>query len=361
MSEKTEKPTKRKLREARKKGDVLKSKDLAQTAVITVAVIFLTLSIGSVIAGVEHLFSGWRSSLELLNAADGVEQQVFNVGLNLFAKLVLSLEVVVAATAVVITAVQVRGVFSLDPIKLKAERLSPGSNIKRLFSSRNLLDLVKNLFKITLLVGIGYTIFLAYRHTLFLSVSMTPQQIFALLGRVLLILAVCAVILAWILSAVDYGHQFYEYMKQQKMSKDEVRREHKDSEGDPLIKSHRRMFHRMYATQSVGDTVKGANVVVTNPTHFAVALRYARGTGSLPKVAAKGVDAAAEAIRLAAARHGIPVIEDRMLARRLFATVDTDAFVTSELFGDVARVLALASTSMRPHAGLSAGTSVPLV
>jgi flagellar biosynthesis protein FlhB len=168
----------------------------------------------------------------------------------------------------------------------------------------------------------------------------SPYAIARLLGHSLLNLALGCLALYVFMAAADYAHQFYEYMKQQRMTKDEVRREYKEIEGDPLIKGHRRALAIALATEEPAQRLAGAKVVVTNPTHLSVALAHDARIGGLPVVVAKGAGPMAMRIREEARRLGVPITENKPLARALYAKVEVGAFITADTFAEVAKLLA---------------------
>lgn len=351
--EKTEQPTPRKLKKAREKGQVWKSTEITQTAEFAVLMLLGWLMVTLYLPRLRELFDVWPVFIArasgVASAASGAPvayAALEHAGRVLLLALAPAI-VVPLAIGLLVSALQVRGVFSLDPLLPKAERLSPGANLKRLFSSRNLVDLAKTLVKV---VVIGVSVLVALRTAApawAMAVhNASASDIAVLLGRSMLALALACLGLYVFMAAVDYAHQFYEYMKQQRMTKDEVRREYKEIEGDPYLKAFRRALGRALATEGPGQ-LTGARVVVTNPTHLSVALAYDAGTGLLPRVVAKGAGSDAMAIRHAARHRGIPVIENKPLARRLYLQVAVGSFITADCFADVARLLAVVPRAPR--------------
>lgn len=345
--EKTEQPTPRKLKKARDRGEVWKSVDVTHTAEFIVMMGLGWLAVELYLPHLRSLFDAWPVLIAQLGSEPGALpadhspraalEQAISVWLAAMAVAIL----VPLAVGVMITALQVRGVFSLEPLVPKAERLNPGANLKRLFQSRNLIDLVKTLVKVSFVgVAVYLTIRAGLPQWMHAVANATPVGIAALLGRSLLVLALTCLAIYVFMAAVDFAHQFYEYIKQQRMTKDEVRREYKEIEGDPYIKSHRRALGMQMAMEAPNNPVSQARVVVTNPTHLSVALGYDAASGGLPTVVAKGAGAAAMAIRHEARKLGIPVVENKPLARQLYAQVGVGAFITADSFAEVARLLA---------------------
>jgi type III secretion protein U len=345
--EKTEEPTPRKIKKARDKGEAFKSADLTQT------VVFIAL-LGLGVVGIEYWLpmlqaelAFWPARMAHLSAAAEDEWWPLLVAsavssVNLLVAPMLAMLGVSAVVGLLAAGLQVRGILSAAPLMPKAERFNPGANLKRLVSTRNFYDLIKILFKVGL---VGAVVYVAVRAALpdwlaLLSSSVSVMGYGTLLARALLMMALACIAIYVLASGVDFGHQFYEYMKQQRMSKDELRREYKEIEGDPYIKGYRRALMQAMVMPAADDDLAGARVVVTNPTHYAVALAYDALRGGIPHVLTKGVDQAALKIRQRAQHAGLPVVENRALARKLYAKVEAGAAIPRELFADVAQLIA---------------------
>jgi flagellar biosynthesis protein FlhB len=354
--EKTEQPTNRKLKKAREKGEVFKSSDITHTAVFVVALMLAYLGSVFYLPRLQAFVQGWpqlfsQAAKQADPAQAGVSNPSSSVAANiagaalaagwdalLFA--MFPLVIGLAAVAIFFNAMQVRGIFSADPLTPKAERLNPGANLKRLFSSRNLVDLVKTLIKVAVIgLIVGWTIWVSLPQWIPVVAGGSGSAVGHMVADALLIISLWCLAVYIFMSAADYGHQFYEYMKQQRMSKDEVRREFKEVEGDPMIRGHRKALMRSMATRQSGQSLTQARVVVTNPTHLSVAIAYTPGQG-LPCVVAKGAGPEAMEIRQEAKRLGIPVIERKPLAQKLFARTEVGESISADLFADVANLLA---------------------
>jgi type III secretion protein U len=352
-SDKTEKPTLHKLRKAREKGEVCKSAELTQTAQFAVFFVLGWLGVDFYLPRLRALFQAWPTLIERTRgaaAAVGHTQLALSAlqdALHAWLAAVAPALLAPAAAGLLVAALQVRGVLSIEPLVPKAERLNPADNLKRLFSSRNLIDLAKSGVKVLLIgTAVALTLKLALPQWLRAVSGAAPNAVAQLLGHGLVAIATACLVLYALMAAVDYAHQYFEYMKAQRMSKDEVRREYKDIEGDPYLKGHRRAIGVAMATEEPA-AMKRAKVVVTNPTHLSVAIAYDPGAGALPCVVAKGAGAMALAMRREAARLGIPVVENKPLARRLHAQVSAGAFITADSFAEVARVLASVPRTVR--------------
>jgi type III secretion YscU/HrpY family protein len=344
MSEKTEKPTHRKLQDARKRGEVYKSIEVTGTVVFITLMLLLSFLASRFLRQIDAYCQRFFGNPGHTRNASTDLAAAFSAGQDLFQSMLFPILATATATAVLTVFLQVRPVFSLDPIIPKPERLNPATNLKNLFSARTMINLAKNLIQTIIIGAVVVTVVRGRASDIVRSVNASPTQVLYLL--VDLLQGLCLIVFAVyvFMSAVDYAHQFYEYLKQQRMSKDEVIREYKDIEGDPHIKSHRKAIHRSLSQEQA---VKKANVVITNPTHVAVALRYVRGEGTLPTVVAKGVDAVAKQIRGQARAAGIPIVENKPLARRLHAQVDVNRFIGSDQFAEVAKIFAQLPSSAR--------------
>jgi type III secretion protein U len=251
---------------------------------------------------------------------------------------ILPLLGVSVAFAVLVGGLQTRGMISMETITPKFERINPGQALRNLFTVRQLLELGKMLVKTVLLLGLlGY--FICISLGTIVTAVYAPVADVLRMGSVLVwrLMGWAAVIYA-VTAVLDYAHQFYEFMKKQKMSIEELRRDLQETEGNPHIKNRRRSLRRELISSHSSSRIAPASVVVVNPTHVAVALYYKAGKTPLPRVVAKGADAMALHIRAQAERDGVPVREDRALARRLFREVAVDHYIKEELIDAVAAV-----------------------
>jgi flagellar biosynthesis protein FlhB len=236
---------------------------------------------------------------------------------------------------------QVGFLFTLEPMKPKASKINPISGFKKvIFSRRAGVELIKNLIKVTV---IGLVAYFSLKSILAESMYLMDSDVASVIGfmaRASLSVAF-KVALAFIFLAVfDYVYQRFEYEKELRMTKQEVKDEHKTTEGDPQIKSRVRSIQRQIAYRRMMQDVPTADVVVTNPTHLAVALKYDRNAGGAPKVVAKGAEKNAQRIKEIAAEHEVPIVEDKFLARALYKTVEIGEEIPEKLFQAVAEVLA---------------------
>lgn len=338
--EKTEEATPHRLRKAREEGNVSKSQDV-NVAVTIVTLVGVLLAMGSDLvrrmAGLQgSLLSHVRTGEWSVDMAHELLVQVLGDALVLLGPLMLAL--VVAAVAVNLA--QTGPVFSTKPLGLDLTRLNPATGLKRLFSIKALFDSAKGVVKLVLLL---WALYLCVKNSLpaLLHLGELPAQSYLGLlikevGRLLVRLTFILVVLA----AVDLAFTRWKYGRDMRMSKYDIKQEHKSREGDPRIRSRLRQMRRQVLKRSRSMAkVPKADVVITNPTHFAVAISYEHGVSLAPQVVAKGAGENGRQIREIAGRHQIPVVQNPPLARALYREVDFDKYVPERWFPQVAKIL----------------------
>ncbi len=338
--EKTERATPRRVEEARKKGQVYKSSDL-NSAVILLAgsvTIFITLPymIDTLKSFTELCLldrSLYEFSSEYLHAL--VIEVIITMG-----KCLVPVLGITSLTALLVTYLQVGFVFSGDALAPKLERLNMVEGAKKIFSKRALVELVKSLFKVTITGYIVYSVVNKYYLMFARLVDMELAPSIVLLSQVVYEMALKVGVAFVIMGVLDYLYQKYEYDKSLKMSKYDIKQEYKQTEGDPLLKSRQRQIQREIAMKRMMTEVPRADVVITNPTHFAVALKYEAEIMAAPVVVAKGQDFVALKIKELAHENNVIVVENPPLARTLYAAAKIGDVIPEELFQAVAEVLA---------------------
>jgi type III secretion protein U len=339
VSEKTEPATDQKIEDARKKGQVPQSSDLSSSFAFAFATVAL---VATAALGEERLRSIITRSLQIVdtNADEGRVATLQAAYAMATDALWLSAPIVVAAIvgSLIGGFAHVGFNVSFDPLTPKFDKLDPVAGAKRIFSIKTLFEVFKSMVKA---VFIGWMLYESIR-------SLMPLLVVSGYGQprgigqtawsaVLRLLTLCAV-LFFLLGVVDFVIQKLLFLKDQKMTKDEIKREYKQSEGDPLIKGQRRALAHELANSDPAPAVATANAVVVNPTHYAVALRYVPEECGLPVIVAKGVDEEAARIRLAAKEAGVPIIGNPELARALYK-VSIASTVPEPLLEAVAIVL----------------------
>ena len=342
--EKTEKATTKKREDARKKGQVMKSTELVSAFELFVAFFALRV-LGGLIYERISMFAQDVFSLERSAAADalgatGIYRLYVDsmVTFLICAGPILALVFVAALAANV---AQVGFVFSTESIGLKLNRINPVSGFRRLFSGKNAMNLLKSVAKVVVIGGIGYSYVRGQLPDLMallgaetgLIVKRGFDMVFNLAFRI------CGAMLA--LAFFDYAFQWWQYEKDLRMTKHEVKEEFKQMEGDPKVKSKIKEKQRQISMQRMMSEVPKADVVITNPTHYAVAVRYDIAVADAPVVIAKGAGYVARRIREVAEENDVDVVENKPLARALYDGVGIGAKIPQELYQAVAEVLAI--------------------
>ncbi len=338
MSERTEEPTQKKLRDARKRGEVAKSKDFPKAAVFLVFVLWLSAS-G---AGLVDRFAA------LLTAAGHHAGMPFSAALANFLELALRELVqatlvplgLMAAVALAAEMFNTGIVFAPERLAIKFDNLSPLKSLKNWFSMRNLVELFKSLLKIGLIGGMCAMLVMRNIDGIVWSPAGGAPALTGAMAKLLQAMLFSCAIAFVAFAAADVLLQKRIFLRGQRMSKDEVKREYKESEGDPHIKGHRKQMHRELMREPAKAATRKSSAVVVNPTHIAVALRYVPGETPLPLVMATGRGELARVIREEAEAAGIPVVRVVPLARALERECEPDDYIPLALMDDVAAVLA---------------------
>jgi type III secretion protein U len=335
--EKTEEPTQKKLEDAREKGQAAKSQDVSAALVLLSITVLLWVAAEATASRVLAVVTRLFDQLALVDGAYDLNPVI--VADTLDALLAVAPFVIVSVLiGIVSQAVQVGLELSFEPISPDFEKVNPGAGLKKLVSLKSVVEFVKTLIKAVALIAVMWAVVRDLLPLLLGSAYLEPAAIAVLgWGAVMRVLG-GALLLYLVVGALDFGLQKFLFLREQRMTKDEVKREYKEMEGDPEIKGKRKQLAREYVESAPRQTVPGATVVVTNPTHYAVALRYEPGETPLPLVVAKGTDGEAMEIRRIAESHGVPIIEEPPLARALF-TVPLAEPVPEALFEAVAAVL----------------------
>src|SRR5882672_720289 len=337
-TEKSEDPTQKRLEDAHARGDVVKSHEVSTWFVLAGATLILSSFSGSMSSGLTATLRGLLSGAHGIPVdGRGLVQTMQTLGFGIIAAVAIPFALL-ALAAIVGNMIQHRLVWSGEGLKPKLSKISPAAGFKRLFSKIALANFIKGLVKLTLIGAVMAVILWPKRHQLDGLVTMDPAVVLPLTKTLSLeILGTVVAILA-IVAAADYLFQYRQWYERQKMSVRELREEFKQTEGDPAIKAKIRQLRQNRARKRMMAAVPKASVIITNPTHYAVALQYDRGMNA-PLCLAKGIDNIALKIREVAAEHNIPVVENPPLARALHATVEIDQEVPPEHYRAVAEVI----------------------
>ncbi|WP_064609280.1 type III secretion system export apparatus subunit SctU [Photobacterium sp. J15] len=337
MSEKTEKPTPKKVRDARKKGQVAKSKEIPSLATMLVTIMWLVIDHSRLMVKLEALFTLPTRLIDLpfSKAAEVAMQQTLTLIMEMLAPFLAA----IVLTGIVANIGQFGPLFAPEALKIDINKLNPVSGAKKIFSTKNLVEFFISLLKI-LILGLMVALVMRFhlRDVLLLPYNPT-EALLPVAGQLFLLLCLFVISPLILIALLDLLYQRYNHEKELKMSKDEVKREFKDSEGNPEIKGKRKEFHRELQANSMPKQLKKTSVVVANPTHLVVGLRYDEEDCKIPAVSLKYKGVQARKLRKLAEQEGIPVLENIPLARALHAEVDLYDAIPAHLFEPVAEVI----------------------
>lgn len=337
---KTEKATPKRRQDERKKGNVLISKDVI--AVVSLVGTFFAMKIlfPRMIENIRDFFyKTFSYAQNQTDVTNGFAMQISKETLLVFLQIAAPIICISGLLSIIATIAQTKPIFVTDSLKPKFNRINPLEGIKRLFSIRSLFDVVKGIIKITILIVILYSFIsqsiLTVTRTLQMDVSPSSAMILDL--TMSLVFKICMAFIA--ISVFDYFFQWWEYERQIKMSKHELKEEYKQMEGDPQIKSKIREVQRKMAMSRMMQAVPQSDVVIKNPTHYAVALKYDLEKDGAPILLAKGQDQVALRIIKTAEENNVYVLENKPLARAIFATTDINQEIPTDFYGTVAEIL----------------------
>ncbi len=342
QGEKTEKATPKKRRDARKKGQVVQSKDIS--AAISLLIIFLVLTFASqyFISAIYELYYLSINAIENFDEyRDIATLSVLGMQVMLaFIKIVAPIVLTVLLIGLISSYLQVGFLFTAEPLKFKFDKINPLQGFKKLFSLKSLVEMVKSILKAAGLLLLSYQYLIGRQNEMFKISSLNLAAGVALLWDIVLGVVVRCAIYLLVLAIADYAYKLWDNERQLKMSKQEVKEEYKQVEGDPFIRSKIKEKQRQMAMSRMMQDVPNADVVITNPTHFAIALVYDQNEAFAPKVVAKGKDIIAANVKRVARDAGVPVVENKQLARALYQTTEIGQYIPPDLFEAVADVLA---------------------
>lgn len=338
-SQKTEEPTDRKLRKAREKGQVAQSQEVKTWAVL----------FGGA-AGLFFLAPMIADNLRMMMRTFIENPHAIEVGFNhlhlVFADVALDLLLILGPLFLLLLVLAIAGnvvqfglMFAPEKVKPDPSKISLLKGVKRMFSMRSLVEFTKGVLKLLVVGAVGFLLALPLLN----DITLVPEfSIGAILDRVDAIairIVVGALAVMSVIAVIDWMYQKHAFTKQMRMSKQEVKDEHKQSEGDPQVKARIRRLRQERAQRRMMAAVPEADVVITNPTHYAVALSYKMEEMTAPRLVAKGIDTLAFKIREVAEFHDVPVVENPPLARALYAAVELDEEIPPEHFRAVAEVI----------------------
>lgn len=339
--EKTEEATPKKKSEARKKGQIARSKDVGLAITMVTCTLVILLLSGMIVGNLKDTMVYFLQSGML---QDINEMSIKSIVLTILMKAalcILPVVVPIMIAGIVASLMQTGFLLTGESLKPKFSKLNPISGFKNMFSKKSFVDLLKNLAVVTIIGFIGF-LYVRDNYDKILQISNTylPSlggQVQDLVVGIFFQVSVVLVIIA----AADYFVQFRFHQKDLRMTKQEIKEEYKQMEGDPQIKSKIKQKQREMATRRMMASVADATVVITNPTHFSIALKYEEGNNEAPKVVAKGADLVALKIKEVAKKNDVPIMENKPLARMIYEQVDIDREIPQEMYQAVAEILAM--------------------
>lgn len=338
----TEQATTKKKDDARKKGQVAKSNEL-NTAVLIVGfcgimMVLATFMLTQIKSYMRASFSGFAQYAHIDEAQ--YLYQVIGSAIKDFLIICVPLWALLVVVALVISLIQVGYQVSMDPFQPKLDKMDPIKGMKRIFSKDTIVSLIISLAKVSVLSVIVLNMIKERIPTFIKLYNMPPHQSFSIVGQTILQIGFATGGAFLAIAVIDYIYQRYKHNEGLKMTKQEVKEEYKNAEGDPLIKGKIKQKMREGSMRRMMQAVPDADVIITNPTHFAVAIKYDADSSSAPVVVAKGIDYVAQKIKEKAKECDIHIVENKPLARSLYYTVDLDREIPPELYSAVAEVLA---------------------
>jgi len=338
--EKTEQATPRKLQKAREEGQVARSMELNSVIIVSLGVVSIYLLGPLLFGNLARMMQQTLSQAPKFVVNSGNIQALFISKFWDFSVIIGPILLVLAVIAYLVNVVQVGALFSVKALQPKPGRFDIVKGFQRLISKRSMVELIRDVIKTIIIAIVAYKTVAGWVPMLLQSVDLSIGECAHILGRLSLILAVKISVVLLVLAIFDFAFQRYDMASNLKMTRQEVREEYKDTEGSPQIKGRIRQIQREVARQRMMAEIPKADVVVTNPTHLAVALKYDAATMPAPMVLAKGQRLIAEKIKEVAREHDVPIVENKPLAQSLFKLVEVGAYVPATLYRAVAEVLA---------------------
>jgi flagellar biosynthetic protein FlhB len=348
-NEKTEEATPRRISQARKKGQIAKSPDLVSGGALMALALFFTILIIPTFNTLLESLGYYLSNTLTRNVSVANIQDIFIQEGYSFFIVVIPFLVLAIASGLVFNLLQTRFLFTTEAFKPDFKRLNPVEGVKNIVSMKTVFRLLKNLAKLAVVVAVAYFTYISLLPQIQQLLSMSTEDIFPTMVSIGSTMIFNIAIVLFAIGVIDYVYQSYDFKKNMRMTKQEVKDEMKEQEGDPQIKGKRRQRQREIAYQRMMADVPKADVIVTNPTHIAVAIRYEKGVDQAPRVLAKGADLVAQRIKNKAKEYDIPIIENKPLARTIYKKVDIGRMIPVELYQAMAEILAIVyQTKKRP-------------
>ncbi|HEY5237861.1 MAG TPA: flagellar biosynthesis protein FlhB [Rhizomicrobium sp.] len=338
-SQQTEEPTQRRLDQAHDRGDVVKSTEVSTFVVLTGGALAISIFGQSTAQGFASHFRVFLEQPDQFTMDQAGVMALLRNTVGALALLMGPVFGLLVAMALGGHLVQHRPVFSAESLKPNFSKLNPLNGLKRMFGMDGISNLVKGLMKIAIVGGVTWMVLWPQRGHLEGTIGLSPVGIAGIMVQMLMKMLIAALSVLAVMAALDYMLQRFRFVQRNRMSKQEIKEEFRQTEGDPMIRARLKQIRNERGRKRMMAAVPTATVVVTNPTHFAVALKYESGKMAAPICVAKGMDALALRIREVAEAHDVPIVEDPPLARALYAVVELDEAVPQEHYKAVAQVI----------------------
>ena len=338
--DKTEQATPKRRQESREKGQVAKSTEVSSLAVLMVGTAAMYYLMPGIYTNLLELTSEVLGSSGTIKLTPDNYYPFWSGILSKVFYTMVPFLVLVAFAGIVSNVLQIGFVFSTEALGVKFERINPAEGIKKILSLRSVMELFKSLIKITIVGYTSYYLIKSEFHNFPLLIDGDVHYIFSYMGHMTIKLVIWTGIVIAVLAAIDLGYQKWQFNKNLRMTREEVKEEYKQQEGDPLIRSRIKSMQKEVARRRMMTAVPKADVVITNPTHLAVALSYKHGGMNAPKVVAKGAGLIAEKIKEIARSSNVTVVENKPLARTLYKIVKIGDEIPANLYKAVAEILA---------------------
>ncbi|MHB8841692.1 MAG: flagellar biosynthesis protein FlhB, partial [Candidatus Aquicultor sp.] len=336
----TEKATPKRRSEARKKGQVARSVEVNSALIILALFVAIRAFGQNIYTSLSDLMRFFLSSPASYELNEKTVASLFLSLALLFLKIVLPIALVALVVGVIANIAQIGFMFTSKPLVPDAKKISPLSGASRLFSGRSMVELIKSSLKLIVIGFTAYSVIRGRYSDIVTTLDMDIWDTLAVFGSILYDVGIRVGVTLLIMALFDYMYQRYSFEKSIRMTKQEIKEEYRQMEGDPQVKAQIRRKQQEMAAARMMQAVPTADVVITNPTRLAIALKYDTETMAAPKVVAKGQRLIAEKIRELAKENNVPIVEDKLLAQSLFKTVDVDREVPYDLYKAVAEILA---------------------
>jgi len=337
--EKTEPATQRRMEQAREKGQVAKSTEVNTLFILGFSMLFFIFYGASFVSNLKELFTHYFGLIPEMTLTLDEAQQLIVFSIKKLLWVLAPFIILLFVVSVFANIAQIGFLFTTEPLVPKLSKITPLSGFKKIFSRRSLIELLKSIFKV-LLVGLVAFLTIKGKYTEIMLSADRGLKLNILFANHLILLVIFRILLVIIaIALIDFLFQKWDHSEQLKMTKQEVKEEMKQFEGDPLIKSRIRTIQREMSRKRMLQKIPEAEVVITNPTHYAIAIQYDSIENPAPIVLAKGIDFLAQKIKELAQENDIPMVENRPLAQALYKACEPGDFIPEDLYGAVAEVL----------------------